>query len=738
VNGDDRRVLRPRTRIGLHALRCLGTMSTVAEIEITPKLKPYEWHGVHFVGRSGVNVYGTCPFCQKPAAFHVNPSTGQFSCASSESRCGRKGNIVTFLEQFVEFCKDDTTDAHWQALSLWRGNLPMAIFKKAGMSFSSLTDSWMVPVRTERGTIQDVITVRWKSKKKKGMATAGCKSGLFGLEILAKANPHNTKHVYVCEGPWDAIALRWVLARAGEDDSVVVALPGVRTLKDEWVPYFKGHHIVFLCDHDSDGEIYTLKHGIKLKNVAKKLQYIVWPDSLPQGYDVRDFIVDQVIQPAGSSKAALKKLHTLVVDQHPRAGELTPEEPQYHQHIRPRTNPSFEDTLQVFRKWLRMSKDLEEALLTLFAVVLSNQITGDPLWLFLVGPPGSGKSELLVSMMRVAETGDVFFQSSVSAKQLISGWKDTRNGSDPSMIPRMLGKTTVFKDWTEMLSGNQQAMEETYSILRGAYDGHVFKPFGNGVTREYHGHFSLLAGVTNIIHGHSTVALGERFLKFQLSPMNMQSTKSVLDAALRGVAHEKAKNEALQEATLRFLDRDVPTLSIERTIPEKYWSRIIALAEIVSILRHVVTRDFHDDIKFHQSPEVGTRLVKQLGKLAMAVVYTLGQKQLDERSYGIVERVAFDTAIGFNLDIVQAAMELGGENFTVGELAHQSSLPEHTVRRRIDDMILTKVIFRDQRVATERGAPKWTYKLSKRIRKLWAEARVTGSHINSAIAGRAT
>lgn len=707
------------------------------EIENTPKLRPYVWHGIHFVGTSGPNVYGKCPFCQKPAAFHVNSSTGQFICSSSESRCGRKGNIYTFLEQYADHFREETPEAAWTALSMWRGGIPMSAFRKAGLAYSSLTDSWVIPVLNERGIVADLKTLRWKSKKRKLMGTAGCKASLFGAHILAKRTPAQTECVFVCEGEWDAIALRWALDRAARKDAVVVSVPGARTFKEDWYRLLKGHHVIFAFDNDDDGDIYSLKFGTRAKAFARKVEYVNWPESLTPGYDVRDFIVDQAIGKGKTCKVALKKLQQLIKPRHRRQDEVDANEPSnYQEHIRPRSNPTFEETMAVYRKWLRMSRDLEDALLTLFAVTLSNQIAGDPLWLFLVGSPGSGKSELLCSMMRLAETGDVFFQSAVSAKQLVSGWKDTRSGSDPSMIPRMIGKTTVFKDWTEMLAGNQQTLEETYSLLRGAYDGHVFRPFGNGVTREYHGHFSLLAGVTNIIHGHSTVALGERFLKFQLSPMSMQSTKNVLDAALRGVAHEKVKNEALQDAALKFLDRDVPQLDIEKMMPSRYWNRIIALAEIVSILRHVVTRDYKDEVKFHQSPEVATRLVKQLGKLAMAVAYTLGLKTVDDRTYRVVERVAFDTAIGFNLDIVQAAMDMGGENFSVGELAHQGSLPESTVRRRLEDLILTKVVARDQKVAMERGAPRWTYKLSKRIRKLWVEAGVMDSHINSAIAGR--
>lgn len=622
----------------------------------------------------------------------------------------------------------------------------MSAFKDVGFGYCDYSDSWVIPVRTERGTVQDLRTLRWKTKLKKIISTAGCKAGLLGLDILAKASPKKTGKVFVTEGEWDYVALKWILKRSGRLNDVVVAVPGCRIFKVDWERFFKGHHVVFLYDNDNDGEISSYKAGHRLTSTARKVEWINWPDSLAEKYDIRDMVVELAIKNKLDPPSVLSKIEALVKPVHKRHEELkgttrTSDDPARDEddkpvHKRPKSNPTFEQTLQVFRKWLRMTPDLEDALLALFAVVFSNQVEGDPLWLFLVGPPGSGKSELLCSMMRLAETGDVFFQSSVSAKQLVSGWKDTKGTKDPSMIPRMMNKTTVFKDWTEMLAGNQQTLEETYSLLRGAYDGHVFKPFGNGVTREYHGRFSLLAGVTNIIHGHSTVALGERFMKFQLSPMTMQSTKSLLEAALRGVAHEETKNKALQEATLAFMDRDVPKLSITKMLPKEYWTRIIALAEIVSILRHQVTRDFHQDVQFHQSPEVGTRLVKQLGKLAMGVAFTLGKAKVDDKAFRIVERVAFDTAIGFNLDIVQAAMDLGGDNFSVSELALQSSLPESTVRRRMEDMILTKIMLRDQKVAQDRGAPKWTYKLSKRIRTLWKEAKVQDSHINSAIAGR--
>ena len=54
-------------------------------------------------------------------------------------------------------------------------------------------------------------------------------------------------------------------------------------------------------------------------------------------------------------------------------------------------------------------------------------------------------------LQALAESENTVYQSSLGAKTLISGWK-TPDDSDPSLLPRLIGKTLVLKDYTELMS----------------------------------------------------------------------------------------------------------------------------------------------------------------------------------------------------------------------------------------------------------------------------------------------
>lgn len=695
-----------------------------------PKLKPFIFHGVEFTSKTGTSQVGDCPFCDKQKSFHVNEDTGQWVCSSSPDRCGRQGNIITFLEQYMDHVHENTPPHRWAELSEWRGTIPPVIFKRERIGYDERTDSWLIPSRTAEGRVTDLRTLRWKTKRRKIMATAGCSTGLFGAELIAKSSDV----IYVCEGEWDAIALRWLLRKA-DAVGIVVAVPGARIFKDEWVALFKGRNIVFCYDADADGDTYAMKAAKKIGKKAGRIEFINWPEELPPGFDVRDFIVQFLINEEMDAAKVLENFHSLLSTRHRRDVDAVATASTPEKRVRPKSNPSFEETLNVYRKHLRMTEDLEQALLVLFSIVFSNQACDDePLWLFLVGPPGSGKTELLQSMMTVP---DVLFQSSVGPRQLVSGWKTKNEDDDPSLIPRMIDHVTIFKDWTEMLGLHPQALQEVVDIFRGAYDGHVHKEFGHGVIRDYHGRFTILAGVTNAIHGHSTATMGERFLKYQLEGMNMESMFHTLSAALRSVGKGKVKNDALQAAALAFLDRDVPRLEVDDMIDKEMEQRINALAAIVGIMRHIVERGRDGEVKFKQAAEVGTRLTKQLAKLAMNAAYVLGKPIVDDEVFLVVQRVAFDTAIGFNIDLVQAAFELGGVELFEKNLHDQTGIPSSTVHRHVEDLCLLKVMVPGKKlVPLSGGSPKSTYKLSLKMRLLWKATGIEETNLKSAIAAR--
>ncbi|MCY2928589.1 MAG: phage/plasmid primase, P4 family [Planctomycetota bacterium] len=281
--------------------------------DVPDKLAPLECHGVDFTKTSGDERIGTCPFCDKAAHFYANKATGLWHCKT----CDESGNVQTFLTKWAEEVHKDTAPANWRKLAALRG-LPAKAWSRWGVGFDG--EFWLIPSRGSTGRVLDIR--RWHPKQKKLYATTGCKVNLFGLDMLAKAPADAV--VDLCEGEWDAMAMAWVLDEAGQKNHVVVGVPGAGTFKKEWVPFFRGRDVRIWYDNDDAGQKGSLKVGGSLQGVAKAVKYVRWPDDKPDGYDVRDAVVEGVRAKQPATETA-KALTALLVDRHPQAGAVAAE-----------------------------------------------------------------------------------------------------------------------------------------------------------------------------------------------------------------------------------------------------------------------------------------------------------------------------------------------------------------------------------------------------------------------------
>ncbi len=691
-------------------------------------------HGVEFTHTTANgDRQADCPFCGKSSAFHLKPSTGQWVCSSHPSVCGKTGNHVTWLSQFTAFVAEITSAADFQKLSKERDGLPPDAFRRQQIGLNPLTGLWLIPSRNDRGSVQDVR--RWR-KGRKMMGTSGCRANLWGLHRLADPR-YKSWPVDLCEGEWDGAALDYLNRRALLK-RVVVACPGARVFKDEWVPFFKGRDVVWWYDHDDDGITYSFRRSKKLERVAKSQRFCVWPDDFDDKADVRDFICKHLVRRGMPAKSVVRGLRKFVQNEHPAADTVAVEDGSKPAEKQPRVkrNPSFAETMGEYGKWLKMSPDMVQATRALYSVVLATQWDGDPLWLFLVGAPGSGKTELLMSL---AKSQEVFYQSTVKPKALVSGFKVGRGEEDPSLIPQIIGKCLIFKDYTEVLTSNPFAMEDLNGVLRGFYDGVIQQHYGNGVQREYHGHANILAGVTNKIHGRSDATVGERFLKFQLRSLSFKRTQELLQSVIYRPLGDDEKHAALQNAAFQFLDRDVGSIDPEDTIPKPFGIRMGFLAELIAMLRHTVEYDREQGeriLKYEPVHEVGTRIAGQLSRFACALCIVDGKRRLDSDSYGLVERVAFNTGIGFNLDIVEALMELGGHDVERLELTAQLRMPSSTLTRRLEDLEQLGIVLPSKSNVHKPGRPPSHFRVSRRVQQLWHGARPATTHLDEARDGR--
>ena len=188
---------------------------------------------------------------------------------------------------------------------------------------------------------------------------------------------------------------------------------------------------------------------------------------------------------------------------------------------------SLESGLEVFRKWL---VDLDtEALELVLGVVAANALQADPVFLFVVGPPSSGKTELVRALYGHPATKHL---TTVTPAALISGYESAV--FEPSLIPKLDGKTLVIKDFTPVLEMNREKRAEVFSVFRDAYDGHCGKSFGNGKSKSFRSRFNIIAAVTGAIDQctESMQSLGERFLRIniQTGDRRLRTVRSLQNA----------------------------------------------------------------------------------------------------------------------------------------------------------------------------------------------------------------
>jgi hypothetical protein len=162
------------------------------------------------------------------------------------------------------------------------------------------------------------------------------------------------------------------------------------------------------------------------------------------------------------------------VAKYSRQPELEPEpEPEPVKppaaEAKPSTVPPIDKTISTYEKWLIL-KD-RTPIYAMLGTVAANQLPGDPVWLGLVGPPSSAKTELLNS---VSPLPNMVPTATVTMAALLSGVpKKQRAASAKGGLLRQIGSFgyLLLKDFGSVLSMRPEAKAEVLGALREIYDG---------------------------------------------------------------------------------------------------------------------------------------------------------------------------------------------------------------------------------------------------------------------------
>jgi hypothetical protein len=310
--------------------------------ELPAACRPYAAHGVALgpPDRRG-ECWGACPWCgrgdgARAKKFSVCTRQGNEAGTYHCFVCGESGGPLSFLRRLWEESYAHTPEGAYAGLAANRRLLRPDTLWEWGACKSVLTGDWLLPGYGAGGKLCQLYAYTRGGGGAGGgrfllLPTAGLPHGLF--QPQQQGNAYGTawaKHVYVCEGPWDGMALYELLplARKGAgaggvvptgnpagslaDECAVLATPSCSVWDEGWCKLLAGKtaHLLFDSDHPRvHGSVTSppagtagMKRGVNLLSAApdkpKEVYYLHWgPDGYapdkPSGYDVRDLLTEE-------------------------------------------------------------------------------------------------------------------------------------------------------------------------------------------------------------------------------------------------------------------------------------------------------------------------------------------------------------------------------------------------------------------------------------------------------------
>jgi len=236
----------------------------------------------------------------------------------------------------------------------------------------------------------------------------------------------------------------------------------------------------------------------------------------------------------------------------------------------------------------------------------------------------------------------------------------------------------VIKDVTSILSADRNIRGGVLAALREVYDGLWERNVGTdgGQTLTWTGRIVVVGAVTTAWDAaHGVVAtMGDRFVL--LRPKTGSGRQKAGRGAIRNTGGEKAMRQELAAAVGGLVSH---MNTATHQLSDTEIDQLLKAADIVTMARSAVERDYRGEIVFAHDPEMPTRFAKQLVQLLRGAI-AIGMIPAD--AMRLVLRCARDSIPPLRRDIL---LDLADNPDTrVAEVRKRISKPRNTVRRELE------------------------------------------------------
>lgn len=362
---------------------------------------------------------------------------------------------------------------------------------------------------------------------------------------------------------------------------------------------------------------------------------------------------------------------------------------------------------QTFQRWLGKDYDLG-ALDAVLATAAAEQLGGDPCWLLVVSGSGAAKTE---TVMPLAGIGATIVSTITGEAALLSGTAEKERAKDATGgLLRKIGARglLVIKDFTSIISMNRDARATVLAALREVYDGRWDRDIGadGGKTLTWIGRIVVIGAVTTAWDSaHSVIStMGDRFVLVRIESKDHRRTAGL--QALRNVNHEVEMRQELAAAVAKLLEQVDPAAGANLTDDEMY--ALLDLADIVTLARTAVERDFQGNVVQAHAPEMPTRFTKQLGQIVRGGI-AIGMPR--PVALSIAARCAGDSMPPMRLAVLLDVVD--HPRSRTAEVVKRLQLPRKTVDRVLQELHLLGLLMVDEEPYGE--SVRWLYTLRDSI-----------------------
>jgi len=349
------------------------------------------------------------------------------------------------------------------------------------------------------------------------------------------------------------------------------------------------------------------------------------------------------------------------------------------------------------------SPDLE-AIRVCSAVALSHYALKEKAtWIFVLGPSGTGKTDLCIKSLTGLPKKRVLDQ--ISSKSFSSGM----GVGEHSLLSRA-GKAELwlFKDFSMTLSENEDELKKIIGCLRSVWDGECSREVGAAARRvEWKGKITSIVAATPALENKWAVHadLGDRFLTIHWHP------PTDIDQALQCMALHRGHEDDISQGLIRKMATWIDTLTktthhLEETPLTRRLDRRLRQLSILAARFRVRPRRVDGQIADVPTTEFPSRLINGARAVRDYHARLFLKPSIDLADQKLAERILWDTFPRARRALLEVLAP--GETIRQAELRAATGLQKMPYQRLIEDLAAIGVLDRVKKDNDEGYLISWT------------------------------